>query len=146
MYNWSRNSNGDFIFNCIRYDVSNNLMLMAVLSRFEYRMISGVIWCRLMEPYLYFFSINSWLYNFLLVVHIAWNTNILDSMSALVNRLSCYGIQIGNMVMFLFPVYIDFLLLLYSLNIGLGNIFISWYCVVQSLRVILNIRYSMNSW
>ena len=92
MYNWSRNSNGDFIFNCIRYDVSNNLMLMAVLSRFEYRMISGVIWSRLIESYFYFFSVYSRLYDFLLVVHIAWNTDILDSASALVNRLSCYGI------------------------------------------------------
>ena len=124
MYNWSRNTDWNFIFNSIRNNISDDLLLMAVLSGSDHWLVSGVVRSRLIESNFNFFSINSGLNDILSVVHIAWNTYVLDSASVLVNRLSCNRVQIGYIVLFLLPINVDCFSLLYWLYVGLSYMLI----------------------
>ena len=130
MYNRCRNSNWNFIFNSIRYNISNNLFLMIMYSWFNYREISRVIRSRLIKSNFNLFSIYCRLNNILFIISITRYTYILNSISSLINRLSSYRIQIKYIIFFLIPINLYILFLMYRLYISLRYMFISRYNII----------------
>lgn len=130
MYNRCRNSNWNFIFNSIRYNISNNLFLMIMYSWFNYRKISRVIRSRLIKSNFNLFSIYCRLNNILFIISITRYTYILNSISSLINRLSSYRIQVKYIIFFLSPINLYILFLMYRLYISLRYMFISRYNII----------------
>lgn len=140
MDNGRRNAHGDFIFDGIRNNIPDDLFRVVVLSGFDDRKIGRVLRCGLMESNFDFFSINSRLDYVLFIINITRHGNVLNSASALVNRLSGDGIQVHYIIPFLSPIHMNVFFLVYRLHIGLGNVLVSRDHIVQGFSVVQNYR------
>ena len=142
--NWFRYSNWNFFLNSVRYNSSFNFFRIRVLSIFMNWLKSSFLCWSLLELNLNFFSVNGWLSNFLCVVNITRDINLLSSTSLLINSFFGNWGVINNLIFFLSPFNVNVFSLLNRLNVWLNNMLIRRNCISSNTNIILNFSISFD--
>ena len=139
-----RYTNRDFFLNSVRYNSSLYTFRLRILSIFMNWLKCRFLSWSLLELYLNFFSINSWLCDSLCIIYVTWNINLLSSRSLLINSFFSKWSIINDLIFFLSPFNINIFSLLDRLNIWLSNVLIGRDGIRSDINIVLNFSFSFN--